>query len=237
MSEQNAIRLRLASWNVHSCKGMDRRTDPDRTLAVIDALDADVIALQEVPTQSRHPALRALLDGDRGYHSLVETTLPDHADGFGNALLSRQPLQAAGRIDLGVSGRENRCAIQAKVAFESGGALHVIATHLGLNQRERREQLDRIQAHLNQATHACVVLGDFNTWLRWPAGELASLRDGQKLRYPRSFPAAAPLLRLDRILVSPPLSLSALRTWHAPGLRLASDHLPVVADVALPADA
>src|SRR5260370_8451546 len=40
--------LRIATYNVHSCRGLDRRTRPERTAAVLRAIDADIVALQEV---------------------------------------------------------------------------------------------------------------------------------------------------------------------------------------------
>jgi endonuclease/exonuclease/phosphatase family metal-dependent hydrolase len=42
------IRIRLATYNIHKCRGLDRRTSPQRIAAVIAELDADVVALQEV---------------------------------------------------------------------------------------------------------------------------------------------------------------------------------------------
>lgn len=237
MNVESTARLRLASWNVHSCRGTDRRVDPERTLAVIDHMDADLIALQEVPTLSRHRAFRALLEGQRGYRCVVETTLPGHAEGFGNALLSRLPLRDTHRIDLGQAGREPRCAIAADIAIDEDTQMHVIAVHLGLRQRERREQLERIEAHIGGEDQAIVVMGDFNTWLRWPPGRLGTLERAGELRHPRSFPALAPVLRLDRIMASPTIALSGPQAWRAPGLRRASDHLPLVAEIALPARA
>src|SRR5258706_5299496 len=40
--------LRIATYNVHRCRGLDGRTRPERIAAVLSAIDADVVALQEV---------------------------------------------------------------------------------------------------------------------------------------------------------------------------------------------
>ena len=40
--------LRIATYNVHRCRGLDGRTRPERIAAVLRAIDADVVALQEV---------------------------------------------------------------------------------------------------------------------------------------------------------------------------------------------
>ena len=44
----SASRIRIATYNIHKCRAMDRRTKPARIAEVIRELDADVIALQEV---------------------------------------------------------------------------------------------------------------------------------------------------------------------------------------------
>ena len=41
-------RIRVATYNIHKCRGLDRRTSAERIAAVIAELDADVVALQEV---------------------------------------------------------------------------------------------------------------------------------------------------------------------------------------------
>lgn len=231
MTAANDHRLRVATWNIHRCVGLDRRHDPDRVLSMIEAMDADVVALQEVPTRTRHRALRQLLEGHAGYHALIEDTLPDSDSGFGNALLCRLPVLDASRVDLGVNGREPRCAIDARVQSAPSGALRILATHLGLSAEERRQQLERLRGLLQG--EAALVLGDFNAWRGWPQAWPEGWQPQRHARAPRTFPAIAPLLRLDHILASPHLRIRGLRTWRESGMRLASDHLPVVAEIAL----
>ena len=43
-----SLRIRVASYNIHKCRGLDRRTDPERIAKIIADLDADVVALQEI---------------------------------------------------------------------------------------------------------------------------------------------------------------------------------------------
>ena len=40
--------LRIVTYNIHKCRGMDARVRPERISAVLAELDADIIALQEV---------------------------------------------------------------------------------------------------------------------------------------------------------------------------------------------
>ena len=236
MSNDKPIRtLRVATWNIHACVGMDRRHDPERILAVIDALDADLLALQEVPLLSEHPELRALLDSRARYKVLFNNILTNHAHGFGNALLSRLPIIRSHRIDLAWPGREPRDALGAQVEMADGRRLQVLATHLGLKARERRWQYEQLARSLMTDEGPALLMGDFNEWWTPPGKHLARRGLGvapQSGR--RSFPAPMPLLSLDHILTTPDLQVLDVRTWRGPGLRLASDHLPLVVDIALP---
>ena len=40
--------MKVASYNIHKCRGADRLVRPDRIIDVIGEIDADIIALQEV---------------------------------------------------------------------------------------------------------------------------------------------------------------------------------------------
>ena len=40
--------MRIVTYNVHKCRGLDRRVRPARIVSVLRDLDADIIALQEV---------------------------------------------------------------------------------------------------------------------------------------------------------------------------------------------
>ncbi len=235
MTRDKPIRtLRVATWNIHACVGMDRRLDPDRILAVIDALDADLLALQEVPLLSEHPELRALLDSRARYRVLFNNILTDHAHGFGNALLSRLPIIGSHRIDLAWPGREPRDALGAQVEMTDGRRLQVLATHLGLKARERRWQYEQLARSLATSEGPALLMGDFNEWRVPPGKHLA--RSGVSVASQsgrRSFPAPMPMLSLDHILTTSDLQVLDVRAWRGPGLWLASDHLPLVADIAL----
>ena len=237
------MRIRIATWNVHSCVGTDGRLDPDRVADVIATLDADFVALQEVDSRAHRTGgvnQLALLERRLGLHALAGPCLIASDGDFGNALLSRQPAVAVSHIDLSIAGLEPRGAIDAR--FDQAGAqLRIVATHLGLSRHERRRQIARLNEALTGAAEdvdgaaATVLLGDFN---EWRPGALSRVRIvGRRpaaISRVRSFPSRAPLLRLDRIMVEPQPSRFVPRARSAGPVRVASDHLPVVADLEWP---
>jgi endonuclease/exonuclease/phosphatase family metal-dependent hydrolase len=231
--------LRVATYNVHACIGRDRRHDPDRIASVITELDADVVALQEftypasVALDTRTPVVLMTLDR---YQCALGPTRERLGQGvtecFGNALLTRHPILEVQRLDLSMARREPRGALAATMDLGGGRHLHVLAAHLGLRLRERRFQVRQILDYLaNVPNELVVVLGDFNDWL--PGRSAAHVLDARlgRPRRPASFPVSRPLVPLDRVWVRP---LSALRRIYAHAsqtARIASDHLPVVAEI------
>jgi len=227
--------LRVATYNVHACVGTDGRHDPDRVADVIDELNADIVALQEftypasVAVETRAPAFLTTIDR---YECALGPTRRSKTQCFGNALLTRHPIVDVHRIDLSIERREPRGALAATI--DVGGALvHVLAAHLGLHLHERRFQVAQILTHLNSVRDTLfVVLGDFNDWL--PGRSVVHVLDRRLGRAPRraSFPVFWPLMALDRIWVHPSHALQRIFTHATPTARIASDHLPLVADIA-----
>ena len=227
-------RLRVATYNVHACVGTDGRHDPDRVAAVIGELDADIVALQEftypasVALETRQPVVFTALDR---YECALGPTREIATQCFGNALFTRHPIVEVHRIDLSMERREPRGALAATV--DVGGAqVHVLAAHLGLRVRERRFQVRQILKYLNSVRDTpLVVLGDFNDWL--PGRSVVHVLDRVLGRPPRpaSFPVFWPIVSLDRIWVRPTGALTRIFAHRTPTSRLASDHLPVVADI------
>ncbi|MDX1606600.1 MAG: endonuclease/exonuclease/phosphatase family protein [Candidatus Competibacterales bacterium] len=225
--------LRVATYNIHQFRGMDRRTDRRRVLRVLERLDADLIGLQEVP---RGQLGRVRLPG---YHALPGPSLLWPGLASGTALLSRWPIASAHRHDLSVSGRERRGALDVSLALRHL-RVRLITTHLGLRLHERTDQIERLLAILDHDEEADVLIlcGDFNEW--WPLRLLLG-RLHRRLGHqpaPRSFPAPLPLLALDRIWAWGQghrlrIRVRAQRRWPAP---VASDHRPVLAEIGVEDD-
>jgi endonuclease/exonuclease/phosphatase family metal-dependent hydrolase len=227
----------VASYNVHRCIGMDGRHDPGRVAGVIRELDADVIGLQEVASRfgDVHAVDQlAFLARAAGAHAIPGPTLHERRGYCGNGILSRRPVLAVSRIDLSVPGREPRGALDVRLDV-GGDVVRVIVTHLGLRRGDRRTQVARLLAALGEdRTPFVVLLGDLNEWI--PRGASLGRLHARLGRAPgvRTFPARRPVFALDRVWVQPRTCLARVAPHATRLARVASDHLPVRAEVAWP---
>jgi endonuclease/exonuclease/phosphatase family metal-dependent hydrolase len=232
-SARGSTAVKIATWNVHGSVGSDRRHDVSRIVAVLHELDADVIALQEVtPLCLEEGILRHARD-NLGMHVVPGRTRSRRNADFGNAILSRFPVERSASIDLTVARREPRNALDVRLSV-NGSALRVVATHLGLRPAERREQVQRILRAFDDAPLGpAVVLGDVNEWYLW-GRPLRWLHDRFAIAHaPATFPARRPMLKLDRIWGHPAGALSEVKAHRSATARIASDHLPLVASFEL----
>ncbi|MFP8874806.1 MAG: endonuclease/exonuclease/phosphatase family protein [Myxococcota bacterium] len=230
--------LSVATYNVHRWTGMNGRMapDPERAMYVIDELDADVIALQEVlrPTATADP-LEALCE-DLGLHVVFAVTRLHRRGQLGNAILSRFPIDAVSVLDISYSRIERRGALAAQVQNPGGAPITIIATHLSLVNRTRRRQVQSVLEHSQGQSGPALVVGDMNAWRSCKATrKLDRELDVERNKsWPASFPATRPVLALDRVYAHNAKVLE-LYSHDSAAARKASDHLPVIAHVQLDA--
>ena len=227
--------VRVVTYNIHGCVGLDRRYDPARIAAVLREIDADIACLQEV--DGRRGGLRAEQAAYLGEATGRQVILgaAHHRGGrFANAVLTRFPSLTARTIDLAVSGYEPRVAIDADLLI-GGRILRVMATHFGLHANERRLQANRLVAALGEPAgrnrvppHAVLLVGDLNEWRGRNGGGIRALdRCLGPSAMPRTFPSWMPVLPLDRIYALGPAVLRDIEVCRSPLARVASDHLPL----------
>ena len=220
--------LRIASYNVHSCRGTDGRKDAARVAQVIEELGCDTIGLQEVDYRLDYIGQKL------GMQAIPGLTLARHDGPFGNALLTRRKVLDVRRLGFTYSRREPRNALDVDLEV-NGETVRVIVTHLGLWPAERRYQVKKIleMIRATPSYERVIVLGDINEWL--PLGRPLRWMNALFGRCPaeRSFPSRWPLVALDRVWVRPRHALLALKAHRTPLAELASDHLPVKALIAL----
>lgn len=229
--------LRLASYNIHKCVGNDRRRRPDRTLAVLSGLGADVVALQEVDHRlgTRPAALpRVLAEQAMGLQALPFALHPLSMGWHGQVIFVRPEYQLAEMRRIALPGLEPRGALMVDL-IAGGNAFRIVSVHLGLLRRHRKMQLAAVHAALSHRRQMpTVILGDFNEWS--PRGGAAELGEGFVTHSPGpSFPAGRPIVRLDRIALGPGAHLQHAGIYSEGLANSASDHLPIWAEVRLDA--
>ncbi|SRR5581483_3055213 len=237
-------RFRVVTYNIHKCRGADGRVRPERVARVLEEVHADIVSLQEVVshegrTIADHQA--DYLAGRLGLFRAMGETRKYRGGAYGNVTLSRWDFKMIRPIDITVAGRERRVALRTDIRL-GGHVLHVFNVHLGTAVRERRQQAARlIDLDLLRAIDISgprLVLGDFNEWVhgmvtRTLVAEfhLTDLR--AHLARVRSYPALLPVLNLDHIYCDHHLRIERAFFHRTPRSLIASDHLPLVADLIL----
>jgi endonuclease/exonuclease/phosphatase family metal-dependent hydrolase len=246
--------MRIVTYNVHKCRGLDRRVRPARIASVLREVDADIIALQEVLSvggAAREMDQARFIAEELGYDYCIGENRRLSGGAYGNVILSRLPWRHVHNYDITWGGRERRGCL--RVDIETGGdnsssssndtgasvLLHLFNVHLGTAYIERRHQArqlvgERILGNA-ELTGARIVLGDFNEWTKGLATrllteQLQSVDVRTHLRSPRTYPGPLPLVHLDHIYFDPALELTQLTLHKSRTALVASDHLPLVAD-------
>lgn len=171
--------MKLITWNVQWCRGVDGKVDPARVVKDAKAIaDFDVLCLQEVANNFPHPRLA----GSRGENQFAEFArlLPNYFPvpgiavdvpveddpqrrarrHFGNMILSRLPVGQVFRhllpypVDPGVNGMP-RIALEAVVEAPAT-PVRVITTHLEYyGKLKRTAQVEALRAiHAGGSGHA-----------------------------------------------------------------------------------
>jgi endonuclease/exonuclease/phosphatase family metal-dependent hydrolase len=237
------IPIRIMTYNVHRCVGTDGKLSPQRIAEVIAMCDPHVVALQEldvgrVRTGSVDQA--AIIARELGMQPHFHPALQVFEEQYGDAILTTSPstLVRAGLLPSpNPVRREPRGAL--RVATEIAGMpLDIINTHLGLTRAERSMQVGALLGRdwIGEQPHgrALILTGDFNvgrrsrTYRRLAACLHPALSPaGKRLR---TFPSRLPVLSLDHFFVSDAVRTVDIRTIRTSLTRIASDHLPLIAE-------
>jgi endonuclease/exonuclease/phosphatase family metal-dependent hydrolase len=240
--------IRVATYNIH--KGVQgigpvRRLEIHNLSLAVEAMDADVVCLQEVrhrnrreeayfeqwPTQGQADFLAPL-----GYESVYRTNAVTRHGEHGNALLSRWPVIAHQHEDMSDHRLEQRGLLHVELLVH-GRRVHVLVVHLGLIRASRVRQLAQLKQFMLREiplNAPLLVAGDFNDWNKRLRETFAcvGLHAWGGTAQP-TFPSRLPLAQLDHVFARglEPLSISVPRGrvwWRM------SDHLPLIAEFALP---
>lgn len=237
---QSGTRVRIATYNVHKCRGLDYRTRVDRIAEVVKATRAQVVALQEVVGQGRRDAGQAEELGARLGMGWVMASARHHRGRlYGNVVLSDLPIVGHTQYDLSWHTREPRCCLRADIQV-GHTVMHVYNVHLGTARAERQYQAGRLATfvHDRRTRGPKLVLGDFNEWRRGLvtevlSGTLDSIDVGRHLRRRRTYPGVLPVLHLDHIYYEGAMTIEHAHVARGRLALIASDHVPLVADIRL----
>lgn len=239
------MRVRVVTYNIHKCRGLDRRVRPQRIVEVLREIDADIIALQEVLSiQDTAP------EKDQAQYIAEQLSLKHTVGGtrmlkggiYGNVVLSRFPLREASNYDISVRGREQRGCLRVDLEIAPDRLMHIFNVHLGTAFLERRHQgrklIDEAILNNRELKGMRIMLGDFNEWTRGLTTRLlgAHLKSADvRVHLPRAktYPGVLPFLHLDHIYFEDSLEMEAMRLHRSRTALIASDHLPLMADFRL----
>ncbi len=233
----------VASYNIRKAVGLDGRRDPDRILTVLREIDADVVALQEADRRfgERASALPLHMIFEHSPYRPVQLGHHQHRHRqaslgwHGNAMLVRRGIEVLDAAIVPLPTLEPRGAIRADLQLP-GGRLRVVGMHLDISGIRRRQQVRAILAHVDGCDAPCpaVLMGDLNAWTTRGLAFREFGPDWRVLSPGRSFPSRRPVAMLDRIVVSPGMTVSEAHVHHSTLAARGSDHLPVWARCDLP---
>ena len=230
------MRLTFASYNIHKGIGLDRRRDPHRILRVLEELDADVVALQEADRRfgRRAAVIPRTMLADAGWQAAPVNEMPEAIGWHGNALLVREGIRIVEAEAVHLPVLEPRGAIRADLQVE-GVMLRVGGMHLDLSGLRRRQQMRAVLSHVHECEGdpPAVLMGDMNEWR--PRGScFREPGTGWRVLAPgKSYPSRKPVAQLDRLVMSGHWKNTGCGVHSSELARVASDHLPVYARLAL----
>lgn len=213
--------LHVATFNIH--KGFsqfNRRMMVHELRERLRLLNPDIVFLQEV--QGLHlghvenverwpdsPQYEFLAEDVWAASAYGRNMIYDHGH-HGNAILSRFPILHTHNQDVTHLHFEKRGLLHCRIELPTGSAIHCVCVHLSLFGYSRRKQMAALADYIEQSADPeapLIIAGDFNDWsnraarhlaLRLKLNEVFSHDSGIPVR---SFPAAMPMFRLDRIYV------------------------------------
>ncbi|CDN55610.1 Endonuclease/exonuclease/phosphatase family protein [Neorhizobium galegae bv. officinalis bv. officinalis str. HAMBI 1141] len=237
-------RLKILSYNVHSCIGTDRRLDPARVAEVISALEPDIIGLQELDVGRNRTGgidqahtIASLLRMEFHFHAALNVA----EERYGDAILTALPARMVKGAGLSSHG-EQRGAVWVEIEVGEH-KLQVFNTHLGLLGGDRMRQIGEILGPSWMGAPDCqgkpkILIGDFNATpvtatYKAVARQMADAPLVSGGRPKPTFPSRLPLLRIDHVFVSGEVTPIATQVVSTPLSRRASDHLPLLVTVEL----
>lgn len=235
-------RIRIVTYNIHKCVGIDRKFSPERIAEVLRETEAEVIALQEV--LCHHNAYKRehqaqFIAEELGMDFYLGENRKIKEGQYGNAVLTKLPVRHSNNFDISIAGREPRGCLHTEIEINEHHSLHFFNVHFGTSFFERRKQVHRLFNNevldSKKFSGKRIIVGDFNEWTRGLTTQIFNANfqtiDARlHLGRARTFPGILPIFHLDHIYFDRKFKLAQALLHRTPTSLLASDHLPIVAD-------
>ena len=247
------MQIKVLSYNIHRAIGVDRRFRPERIISVLEHHQADIVLLQEVdvgvPRSQELDMAKELAKALHYPYYALGLNVKVKQGHYGNATLSRFPITAHRNIDLTVDRRKKRGCLYTSIALPTAGdgsrEMAVFNLHLGLSAQERIRQVGMLvrsaQYDALTAKQPCLIGGDFNDWRTLLAPIFIDIlgftcATNRKAGHDAplgTYPSFSPTGGLDKIFCRNGIEVLGGRRCRLGVSKVASDHLPVIADLEL----
>jgi endonuclease/exonuclease/phosphatase family metal-dependent hydrolase len=238
--------FRVMTYNVRGCRGMDGRTSAARIARLIGQFHPDLVALQELDfgrVRSERHDQPNLIASALGMHVHFCPTVVDENEQYGHALLSRWPMEIVRTaiFERGARRRqvEPRGALWVRLEID-GVRVNLMNTHFGLGRKERNLQTNELLSENwigKLRGEPLILCGDFNM-----APGSKSYRDIKRQMHDvqqsvlhsqpsNTYSTFHPFIRIDHIFISRHLAVDSVVVPRNDLTRVASDHLPLIADL------
>ncbi len=249
------MQIRVLSYNMHRAIGVDRLFRPERIARIINHHQADLVLLQEVDVdvpRSKNLDLAKVMAEAADYpHYATGLNVKLKKGKYGNATLSKFPIINSRNINLTVGKRKARGCLHSTIEINNSSDfcqhIEVFNLHLGLSSQERVRQVGLLINSEEFTSLAldtpCLVGGDLNDWRTLLAPIFTDILNFQCATNHSSgyhnpyltYPSFSPTGGLDKIFFRGPMELIRRKRCWMGITRLASDHLPVIAEFELQA--
>ena len=243
------MRLRILTYNIH--KGFDwnkKNYFLEEIKNLVQASNADIVFLQEVVGDNSQYKKKGLIDSQFEYiadsvwshYSYAKNAVYDNGH-HGNLILSQFPILFWNNTNISTNIFEKRGILFCQISIPNQkNSIYVFCVHLDIFNKGRNLQYLMIKnyiASLNIPSDAPIIIaGDFNDWNMQATASFENDLQMSEVHkhlhgvFAKTFPAAFPILSLDRIYVK---NLLVKSSKVLPNLEKNhfSDHLPLLCEV------
>ncbi len=229
------VELRVLSYNIHHCAGVDGKLDVERIAGIINSVKPDIVALQEVDvstTRSKGVHQAKELAKLTQMKFRFEKNISFGGGEYGNCILSKFEILESKNMALpNIDSGEQRGALFTKLKINKDKEILFCATHLDhrRNPKERIESADELVKLAGTTKVPMILAGDLNATINsepLKVFEKAFTIPAVKGKRFNTVPVSKPSRQIDFVLVD------KRHSWITKSIqvldeKVASDHRPI----------